>query len=357
MNVSDEILKKWKSGQPHPVWVFHGEEEFLRSELLSKAPHLFVPDESTRSFNCDVLYGAETSMEQVITVARSYPMMAERRLVIVREADRILRAKPAASPSSTSKSRKKQNDDPLLNYLVQPNPSCVLIFDLDKFGARNQSPFRELNEKAQIVEFPAMKEGEAVEWICARAKAMGASLPSDAARLMAAYLGTSLRALANELEKLVIYSGGNDSSSRKELSVKDVEQVVGASRENNVFELTKAIGAGNTPLATEITLRMLDQGKDQRQFLFVMLNRFIQQLTIARELSVKGENERAIAEALELRGGAAYFAKEIIQQARRYTREKLDLALRALVEAEAQTRGKHINDELLMEKLLLEIIP
>ncbi|MFI5202719.1 MAG: DNA polymerase III subunit delta [Candidatus Kapaibacterium sp.] len=355
MSASDETLKKWKSravASPtiHPVWVFHGEEEFLRSELLAQAPDLFVPDEPTRSFNCDVLYGAETSMEQVITVARSYPMMAERRLVVVREAERILRAKPAGAPA---KGRKKQNDDPLLNYLLQPNPSTVLIFDLDKFGARNQSPFRELNEKAQVVEFPMMKEGEAAEWVRARAKAMGNTLPSDAARLMTAYLGTSLRSLANELEKLIIYAG-----DRKDISSKDVEQVVGASRENNVFELTKAIGAGNKPLAAEITLRMLDQDKDQRQFLFVMLNRFIEQLTIARELAAKGENERAIADALELRGGAAYFAKEIIGQARRYTREKLDAALRALVEAEAQTRGKqHSNDELLMETLLVGIMP
>jgi DNA polymerase III subunit delta len=356
MTSFDDTLKKWKSGSTTPVWVLHGEEEFLRSELLAQAPDLMVPDESTRSFNCDVLYGAETSMEQVITMARSYPMMAERRLVVVREADRILRAKPATA--GTSKGRKKQNDDPLLHYLLQPNPGCVLIFDLDKFGARNQSPFRELNDKAQVVEFPIMKEGEAVEWIRARAKSLGTSLTSDAARLMTAYLGVTLRTLANELEKLVIYCGVQDrSSEKKEISVKDVEQVVGASRENNVFELTKAIGAGNKPLATEIALKMLDQGKDQRQFLFVMLNRFIEQLTIARELSAKGEHERAIAEALELRGGAAYFAKEIIQQARRYSREKLDMALRALVEAEAQTRGKHTNDELLMETLLLGIMP
>lgn len=72
MTAHDEILKRWKSGDGHPVWVFHGEEEFLRSELLAKAPDLFVPDASTRSFNCDVLYGAETSMEQVIKIGRAH---------------------------------------------------------------------------------------------------------------------------------------------------------------------------------------------------------------------------------------------------------------------------------------------
>src|SRR5579872_4468174 len=94
MTAYDEVLKKWKSSQDgsptnHPVWVFHGEEEFLRSELLAKAPLLLVPDESTRSFNCDVLYGSETSIEQITTLARAYPMMAEQRLVIVREANRV----------------------------------------------------------------------------------------------------------------------------------------------------------------------------------------------------------------------------------------------------------------------------
>ncbi len=87
-----DILKQWKSGPSRSVWVLHGEEEFLRSELLAAAPEIFVPDEATRSFNCDILYGAETSLDQVLTIARSYPMMAERRLVIVRDAERMAAA-------------------------------------------------------------------------------------------------------------------------------------------------------------------------------------------------------------------------------------------------------------------------
>ena len=346
MAVADDVLKQWKSGKPQPVWVLHGEEEFLRGELLRAAPELFVPDESTRSFNCDILYGAETTMDQVINMARSYPMMAERRLIVVRDAEKILRAKAAGA----SKGKKKAAEDPLPAYLAQPNPDAVLIFDLEKFGARNQSPFKELSEKATVVEFPVMKESDVIEWDRARAKTIGYTLAVDAARLLVGYLGTALRLHANEIEKLATFAG-----ERKDISVKDVETVVGASRENNVFELTKAIGAGNKPLATEILLRILSQGKDQRQFLFVMLNRFIEQLIIARELA--GSGEKAVAEALELRGGAAYFAKEIIQQARRYTRERLDAALRTLVEAEAQTRGRHVNDELLMERVLLGIMP
>ena len=352
MAATDELLKQWKAGKARPVAVLHGEEDFLHNELLHAAPGIFVPDEAIRSFNCDVLYGPETSIDQVISLARSYPMMAERRLVIVREAERILRAKPAGT-AAKSKKKSAGSEDPLLQYISQPNPDCILIFDLDKFGARNQSPFKELSEKAQVVEFPEMKEGEATAWASARAKSLGRTLTSEAARLIVSYLGVSLRAIANELEKLIIYCGAD----RKEITDKDVEQVVGASRENNVFELTKAIGAANKSLAITIALKMLDQGSDQKQFMFVMLSRFVEQLIIARELSAKGENERAIAEALELRGGAAYFAKEIIAQARRYSRARLDAAIAAILETEALTRRKHASDELLMEMLMVRLMP
>jgi len=341
------MLSAWRLGKSPAVLVFHGEEEFLRSELLHEAPALLVPDEATRSFNFDLLYGPETSIDQVITLARSYPMMAERRVVIVREAERILRAKPGGT-----KSKKASTGDLLLEYLERPNPDCTLIFDLDKFGARNQSPFKELAVKAEVIEFSILKESEVVEWVRERAKTMGKKLAADAARLMVAHLGTALHAHANELDKLITYT-----ADKSEITTKDVEQVVGVSHEHNVFELTKAIGAGNKAQATTIALHLLGAGKDQRQFLFVMLARFIEQLIVAREMSARGEPERSIAEALELRGGAAYFVKEIVQQARRYTRERLDRALAAIVRSEASTRYGHSNDELLMEQLILSLMP
>ena len=350
MAAYDDILKQWQSGKFKPVLVLSGEEDFLRSELIHAAPPIIVPDESVRSFNCDILYGPETTMDQVITLARSYPMMAEKRLVIVREAERILRAKPAGATKSKKKS--SGSDDPLLNYLDKPNPDTLLIFDLEKLGAKNQSPFKEIAEKAQVVEFSEMKEGEAASWAAQRAKSMGRTLASNAARKLVEYLGVSLRAISNELEKLAIYVG-----EKKEISEKDVEQLTGASRERSVFELTKAIGAGNKPVAVSLALGMLDEASDQKQFMFVMLARFVEQMTIARELAAAGQNERTIADALELRGGAAYFAKEIMAQARRYTRSRLDAALQAILETEYQTRQKNSNTELLMEMLIVQLMP
>jgi DNA polymerase III subunit delta len=345
----EEVEKNWKAGKAKPVYVFHGEEEFLRSELLHTAPALFVPDEGTRSFNFDLLYGAETNLQNVLSLAQSYPIMAERRLLIVREADKIMKAKTAAA----SKSKKgAKSEDLLANYLTSPQPETVLILDMTKMGPKNTNPWKELAAKAEVVEFPIMKEPQIADWLKARAKKFQKQLTDQAARLIVGHLGTSLRTHSNELEKLITYVG-----ERVEINEKDVEEVVGVSRSYNVFELTKAIGTGDKAKCAEIILRMLAHDKDQRQLLFVMIARYFEQLIITQEMLMKGEKEPAIAEAIELRGGAAFFVREFIQAAKRYRRDRLDHAMRSIVEAESTTRRVQLDDGLIFERLLTQIMP
>lgn len=348
---SDAIEKAWRKGKPAPVYVFHGEEEFLRSELLHSAAEILVPDEATRSFNFDLLYGAETSLSQAISLAQGYPMMADRRVVIVREAEKVLKPKPAAT-ATASRKKKSNSDDPLLTYLEHPNPDCVLIFDAQKFGPKNQSPYRDLVAKAEVIEFPVLREADVIEWLRGRARSMGRSLSEGAARLLVGHLGTSLRAHANELDKLVTYTWGRDA-----IRDEDVEQVVGASREHNVFELTKAIGQGNRKLAMTIALRIFAADKGQIHLMFVMLSRYIEQLTIARELAVKGQGEREIADALELKGGAVFYVKDTIAAARKYSRERLDAAMQSILTAEESTRRTGANHELIMETMIVGLMP
>ncbi|HET6512294.1 MAG TPA: DNA polymerase III subunit delta [Candidatus Kapabacteria bacterium] len=345
----EEVEKNWKAGKAKPVYVFHGEEEFLRSELLHTAPALFVPDEGTRSFNFDLLYGAETNLQNVLSLAQSYPVMAERRLLIVREADKIMKSK-----ASTSASKKKtaKSEDLMVNYLASPQPETVLIFDMTKMGPKNTNPWKELAAKAEIVEFPILKEPQIIDWLRSRAKKEQKLLAEKAARLMVGHLGTSLRTHANELEKLITFVG-----ERGEITEQDVEQVVGVSRSYNVFELTKAIGSGDKAKSAEIIIRMLAQDKDQRHLLFVMIARYFEQLIITQEMLIKGEKEAAIAEAIDLRGGAAFFVREFIAAAKRYRRERLDHAMRSIVEAESTTRRVQLDDTLIFERLLTQIMP
>lgn len=346
----EEIEKQWKAGKADPVYLFYGEEEFLRSELLHQAPDIFVPDEGTRSFNFDLLYGAETNLQTVLSLAQSYPVMSERRLIIVKEADKILKAKPATSGKGKSKGR--VSEDILGGYLANPQPETVLILDMIKMGPRNQSPYKELAAKTTTVEFAVLKDPAVINWLQKRVKRSHKQINEKAARLMVGHLGTSLRLHANELEKLIPYLG-----ERTEITEEDVETVVGASRSYNVFELTKAIGNGQKALSTEIALRMMQQDKDARHLLFVMISRYMEQLIVTQEMLMKGEKEPAIAEAIGLHGGAAFFAKEFVAAAKRYRRDRLDHALRSIVRSEADTRRVQIDDKLIVQQLIANVLP
>jgi DNA polymerase-3 subunit delta len=343
-----QIEKSWKAIKPDAIYLFYGEEEFLRSEMLERALDTFLPDVSLRSFNYDHLSGNDLKINDVLNHAKNYPVMADMRVVICRDAEKLFKLR------EPSKSKKKEDDpfDLLYKYLEDPNRSTLLIFDMIKPGPKNQHPWKDLFSKTTTLEFATLKESAAIEWITERAQRSGKRLDTKAANALVNHIGTDLRALTSELEKLLAYTGDKEN-----IAAKDVEMTVGISPTYNIFELQKAIGAGNKAYATEIALQMIESDKGARYPMFYQLTRYFEQLEITREMSARREDENAIAQAIGLFGGGAYFVKDYISAARKYSPEKLDNAIRALVNSEFDTRRVKIDDSLLVEKLIAEITP
>jgi DNA polymerase-3 subunit delta len=344
-----QLEKNWRAGKPDSVYLFYGEEEFSRSEMLERAVDTFLPDISLRSFNYDRLSGSEHKINDVINYAKNYPVMAEMRVVVCREAEKLFKVR------DIDKSKKKDDDtfDLLYAYLEDPNRNTLLIFDMEKPGPKNQHPWKDLFSKTTSVEFPLLKDSAAAEWIAERSTKAGKNLETKAANALVMYTGADQRALSGELEKLLAYTG-----DREKITAADVEMVIGISPQFNIFELQKAIGAGNKSHAMEIVMRMLEADKSARYPIFYQLAKYFEQLEIAREMSQKRESEQAIAQAIGLFGGGTYFVKDYIQAARKYSKVKLDDAVRALVAAEFDTRRiKRLDDWLLVEKLIAEITP
>jgi len=349
MSTIQQTEKAWKAGKPDSIYLFYGEEEYLRAEMLQRAVGTFIPDPSLRSFNYDQLSGNDHKIHDVINCAKNYPVMAEMRVVICREAEKIFKTRTGEKVTPKDESR----FDVLYKYLEDPNRNALLIFDFDKSGNKTHYPWKALFAKATPVEFSSMKEPEAIQWIASRAEKAGRTLETKAAQSLVAHLGTDLRTLASELEKLISYVG--ESSTIK---AGDVEAVVGFSPSDNVFELTKVIGSGSKARAAEMVLRILSADKSARYPMFAVLSKYLEQLIIAREMSDRRESEPAIAQAIGLYGGGAYYVKDYITAARRYSSAaKLDDALKALVRAEFDTRRVKIDDSLLVERLIAEITP
>jgi DNA polymerase-3 subunit delta len=313
--------------QFEPLYLFCGEEDFLIDEIVDILMEEAL-DESTRSFNLDVLYGSDVDAKNIVSIASSFPMMSERRIVVVREFD------------------KTSNKDILTSYVEHPSPSTSLALISSRPDFR-QKIYKSLKEHATVGEFKQLYENEIPQWINKRIRVMGKSANMEACQLIQNYVGRSLREIQNEIEKMFIYVG-----EKKILDVEDVHRVVGLSRQHNIFELQNALGAQNIGRALEILQNLLQSGESPVGMI-VMLTRYFQKLWLAQELLAKNIAEGQIASAL---GTSPFFAKEYVAAARKFPTNRLTQCFAALLEADEMLKSSRMENSIIMTLLIHKLV-
>src|SRR5882762_11909637 len=183
-----KILDKLKAGKYEPVYLLQGEETYY-IDLISDYIEQHVVTESEKSFNQVVVYGKDSPMATVLTHARRFPMMADRQVVIVREAQDI----PDLNKETGAKL--------LLDYLTKPSPTTVLVLchknkTLDKR--------RELGKKAEQLAvsgtFKKLYDNQVADFVLEYVSQKKYAIEEDAARLLADYVGNDLSRLTNEVD-------------------------------------------------------------------------------------------------------------------------------------------------------------
>ncbi|MEY3052198.1 MAG: hypothetical protein RLY31_1983 [Bacteroidota bacterium] len=212
------ILAALKKGQFRPVYFLHGAEPYF-IDLLSGFVEEHALQDHEKAFNQTVLYGRDTQAGQIIDQARRYPMMAERQVVIVKEAQDLKDLKD------------------LEPYFERPTPSTVLVL------CHKHKPFNTKTKLAKAIEsngilFEAKKlyDNQIAAWIQDHAAQLQLKVDAAVADLLAEYLGTDLSLVVHELDKLAIQLERGAT-----VSTALVESQIGISREYNVFELQKAL--------------------------------------------------------------------------------------------------------------------
>lgn len=320
-----------------PVYLFYGEEEFLIEESVNALLEATV-DPSTKSFNCDIIYGADARADDVVSLANSFPMMADRRVILVREFDKLSGKEPSKGGSP--------DDVAFIRYVKQPSPTTVLILAADEPDMR-RSPYAQLAKSATVVQCKKMYERDAIKWVDDRVKKKGKKLQADAARLLLAQVGVSLRTLSNEIDKLFVFV-----ADRPTITDEDVRHVVGLSHESTIFELQKALGERRLKDAWRICERILVYEKPP--FIVTMLGRFYTQIHQARAVIASGKSDRqSVAAQLKIN---PFFADEFIGYARSHSNAQIDAAFVALRETDKLVKTSqtdhHVALNLLMVKLL-----
>ena len=252
----DDFIAATKEKKYAPVYLFVGEEDFLSEECVDRVIRdLLTAD--TKAFNLDIVYGSKADAGQVMAHAASFPMTSSRRVVVIKEFDKLLSGESAKELVAA--------------YIARPLESTCLILLAEKADFRTK-PFTDLKKNGSVFSFNPLYENQVPAWTAARCRMSGKEIDNEACRLMQAYIGTSLRAIQNELDKLFTYLG-----ERKRITMEDVADVVGVSRGFTVFDLQRAVGKKNLTEALRIVKRMMETGnrpafhRDAHQILYTHL--------------------------------------------------------------------------------------
>jgi DNA polymerase III subunit delta len=234
-----EIIKSLKQKQYKPVYFLHGEEAFY-IDKITDIIETEVLNEGEKAFNQVVMYGKEADHLAVVDAARRYPMMAERSVVIVKEAQEM---KSLAQ---------------LQTYIETPLSTTVLVLAHKHKKLDGRTAFaKSLMKNAVVFESKPLYENQVPDFIRNWLKENKRQIDADALNLMVEYLGTDLGKIINELEKLKLNlkAGGT-------ITTAEVETYIGISREYNVFELQRAIGMKNVLQANKIVNYFAENPKD-----------------------------------------------------------------------------------------------
>lgn len=212
-----------------PVYLLHGEEGYYIDELVKDFEAL-VPEEE-RDFNLYVLYAPESGVEIVMDVCHRYPMMAERQVVIVKEAQAI----------------RADQLNRLHSYVERPNPTTVLVISCRGAQAKGKELLAAVKKNGVIFESKRLSERNILPVISDLIKEKKLSVDPKALSMLRDYIGVDLARLYNEIDKLALILG-----PRAMITPEAIERNIGISKDYNNFELIDAINSRNAAKAFAI---------------------------------------------------------------------------------------------------------
>ena len=311
----ETIMHDLKDGQYAPVYVLMGEESYYIDRITDYiAEHVLREEE--RDFNQTVVFGADVSAGQVADLARRFPMMAERQVVIVKEAQNI------------------KNWDRLEAYFEKPQPTTVLVLAYKNGTIDGRKKVVAKAQKCGVVfESKKKRDYELPGFIEGYLKTKQCTIDNKATLMIADHIGADLSRLTSELDKVVMAMPENDRRITPEV----VEQQIGVSKDFNGFELRSAIANRDIVKANRIVKYFDSNPKTGNAFMLIpLLFSYFQNLMIAY-YSPGGRGENEVARWLDLRNGWA--AKEYVLGMRNYSAMKVMQIIYKIREIDAKSKG------------------
>jgi DNA polymerase-3 subunit delta len=328
----DQILSAIKSKSFAPVYFFCGEEEFFIDQLVSAIESNLLT-ESEKSFNQTIIYGKDATAQIVIETCRRLPMMSERQLVIIKEAQSF------------------KEIDGIINYLKSPVKSTVLVMAY-KHGLpdKRKSFGKEIQKQSVYFESNPLRDYQMPPWIKGYIKSKGYKMDETAVDLLAEYTGTDLSTVSNEIDKLIINKPKGSS-----ITTADIEAGVGVSKEYNSFELSNALAHKDVTKAHKIVNYFVANPKNGPIPLVLgTLQGFFSKVWVCYHNRQKSDND--LAGLLRVN---PYFVKDYKAACTKYSVHKMEYIFYVLEEYDLRSKGignNSIREGELLKEVIIKIL-
>lgn len=331
-----QFIAKLERGEVASVYLFEGEENYLKEEALKKLKKSVISPEY-EDFNYERFSGANISAGQIIESASTFPLQAKKRLVVVEEVDKL----------------SDEDQRALSRYLDSPAGTTCLVCTAEKLDKRKRL-YKNFLEEGKVVSFYPLWEGEVIAWIKGKIEKERKRISPQALLYFKDRIGNDLREVNNEIEKLVLYT-----HPKRVIEKEDVEEAVGEGKGTGVFDLTKAVREKVLSRALFILCRLLEKGEEPLR-IHSLITREMRILLRIKEREEKVSPQEACSIIF---GPRSYYsqwytniAAEYIQAVRKFSLSQLIAAFKHLVETEASIKTGREEPAIAIERMILRIL-
>ena len=312
-----KIINDIKAGKIKPIYFLMGEEPYYIDRITEYLEDTLLTEDE-KGFNQMVLYGRDTTIDDIVANAKRYPMMAERQVVIVKEAQELSRT-----------------IDQFEKYAENPQHTTVLVFAYKYKSLDKRKKVTKLLEKNGLVyESKKMYDNKVGEWIKRVLQGRGYGIEPKAMAMLVEFLGNDLSRIANELTKLEIILPKGST-----ITPNHIEENIGFSKDFNVFEFRKAIGEKNQFKAYQIANYFAQNQKDNP---IVMTNGLVFSFFSAL-LQYHGLKDKSASNVAKILKVNPYFVNDYIAAAHNYPMKKVSAIVGKLRDIDVKSKGVGAN--------------
>ena len=331
----ENILEDLKNKIYRPIYFLSGEEPYF-IDRISKFIENTVLTESEKDFNQVIVYGRDTSIVEVVSLAKEYPVFGNYRLVIVREAQNI---------------KNIEKNELLKAYLKKPAKSTILVFDYKYKKVDGRTEFAKLLGKAGVY-FQSKKlyDNQVPDWIVGAMRDKGYRISQPTSIVLAENLGNDLSKIENELTKLEI-----NLQKGTEITPDHIEEHIGISKDYNVFELQNSLGKKDIEKVNRIIYYFGSNPKENPAIkVIAILFTYFKKIFLYHFLKDKSENN--VAARLSVN---RFFVKDYRIAASNYSKQKLEQIFSVLREYDLKSKGVEaapMEDGEIMREMVFKIL-